>query len=85
MFRASDHCGVGMIVPLLNYRKNFFYVEGSISNCEIAKEALLKRIKELEDESKERALRGHSETMQFYPSHISGNINCCDTFTKVLQ
>ena len=46
LFRAGDHFSVGLIVPPPELQKQL-YVEGPISNCEEAMEALLKRVKEL--------------------------------------
>ena len=51
------------------------------SNCEEAKEALLKHVNELEDQAEDRELRSHSETMHHF--HITGT--SCDTIISICE
>ena len=63
--------------------ETLFYVECPNNNCEKAKEALLKHVKESYKEVEDRELQSHSETMQFYHFHIIGN--SFDTITRIRE
>ena len=63
----SGQYEVWIHIPPPELEKNFVYVEGLARNCEKAKEALLKHVKELKDEAEDRELRSHRETVQVKP------------------
>ena len=63
-----DQFRVWILTPRPDLEKDLFRVLGAESNCEEAKEALVNRVKELQEEE-ERELRNHRETVRVCPRY----------------